>query len=467
MTRFTDFNRQISSRSTIHVCVLFVFFAAFSASTLPAALLGKLNAPPELAASRFGQLLASDSYNYDAVGLQLSRGNGFSVNWDDPDYQAPYLQNNQDGRYDFLLSRHGEGLTAYRSPLFPGLLAITYDLFGRKFWPIRVLNGFLIALSCVFAFSMISSRFGIIPGLLCAGWIITDVRLLTYSRMMMTEPLAAFLTTLICWSLLRTVETRSWKASVTLGIVTGVAFLTRGVVVFWMPIIVTAVYFLSLRPNIAWLGISAFSLPAFVLASFLAVSAPWMFRNYIVGLPPLGSNGPIGLAAAYSDTALQSHGVFGPTWYARMFPVPLGSPPSQGVPSGLEQEIVLASHGRQRALKWIAENPAKVPLLMFYKVRSLWRINDAVTGIYYPADAVLLVFSVLGGLNFLLARPREALALLAVLAACSIAVAVTWDQGNGRFLVPVHPILAMLSALGLWAVITATEGVIERIKLNK
>jgi hypothetical protein len=150
-----------------------------------------------------------------------------------------------------------------------------------------------------------------------------------------------------------------------------------------------------------------------------------------------------------------------------MFPVPLGSPPSQGVPSGLEQEIVLASHDRQRALKWIAENPAKVPLLMFYKVRSLWRINDAVTGIYYPADAVLLVFSVLGGLTFLLARPREALALLAVLAACSIAVAVTWDQGNGRFLVPVHPILAMLSALGLWAVITATEGVIERIKLNK
>jgi hypothetical protein len=150
-----------------------------------------------------------------------------------------------------------------------------------------------------------------------------------------------------------------------------------------------------------------------------------------------------------------------------MFPVPLGSPPSQGVPSGLEQEIVLASHDQQMARKWIAENPAKVPLLMFYKVRSLWRINDAVTGIYYPADAVLLVFSVLGGLTFLLARPREALALLAVLAACSIAVAVTWDQGNGRFLVPVHPILAMLSALGLWAVITATEGVIERIKLNK
>jgi hypothetical protein len=121
----------------------------------------------------------------------------------------------------------------------------------------------------------------------------------------------------------------------------------------------------------------------------------------------------------------------------------------------------VASHNRQRALKWIAENPAKVPLLMYFKVRSLW-------GIQHRADAMLLLFSVLGGLNFLLARPREALALLALLAACSMAVAVTWDMGTGRFLVPVHPILAMLSALGLWAVIiSATEGVIERIKLNK
>jgi hypothetical protein len=45
---FTDFNRQISSRSIIHVCVLFVFFAAFSAYTLPVALRGELNAPPEM-----------------------------------------------------------------------------------------------------------------------------------------------------------------------------------------------------------------------------------------------------------------------------------------------------------------------------------------------------------------------------------------------------------------------------------
>ena len=82
--------------------------------------------------------------------------------------------------------------------------------------------------------------------------------------------------------------------------------------------------------------------------------------------------------------------------------------------------------------------------------------------------AVFLLFAGLGSLGYLLARPREALALLALLAACSMAVAITWDVGTGRFLVPIHPILAMLSALGLWAlIISATEIVIERIKMTK
>jgi 4-amino-4-deoxy-L-arabinose transferase-like glycosyltransferase len=368
----------------------------------------------------------SDARHYDAIGLQLSRGKGFSIP-DDPDYRAPYLQNNQDGRYDDLLNLGGraempphgpamarEGVTAYYPPLFPVLIAITFDLFGRKFWPIRVLNGVLMALSCVFAFSMISSRFGIIPGLLCAGWLITDGRLQTYSRMIMTEAPGVFLVTLICWLLLRTVETRSWKASVTLGIMTGVAFLTRSMFLLWMPIIVTGVYFLSLRPNIAWFGISAFSLPTLVLGSFLAVSTPWMVRNCIVlgGFEPVGSMGPINLAGAYSHTALQMRGRY---WCGTC-----GLPPEFQTDEFkkkplLEQEIALASHNRPRVLKWIAENPAKVPLLMYFKVRSLWGSSYATWSdqgysgsILYPADAMLLVFSALGGLNFLLARPREA-----------------------------------------------------------
>src|SRR5262249_18545892 len=121
------------------------------------------------------------------------------------------------------------------------------------------------------------------------------------------------------------------------------------------------------------------------------------------------------------------------------------------------REIARANYSRQRAYQWIAENPTKVPLLLYYKVRSLW-------GIQSRADAVFLFFALLGSLSYLLARPREALALFTLLAACSMAVAVTWDVGYGRYLVPVRPILAMLSALGLWAVIIcATEIAMERI----
>jgi hypothetical protein len=50
------------------------------------------------------------------------------------------------------------------------------------------------------------------------------------------------------------------------------------------------------------------------LASFIAVSASWMIRNSIVFGEPLGSMGPINLAAAYSDIAFQRRGVWGGGW---------------------------------------------------------------------------------------------------------------------------------------------------------
>src|SRR5262249_19457037 len=431
-------------------CAVFVFLLSLLAYALPTALHGNLNAPPEI----------GDAHDYDAIGLQLSKGNGFSFNWDDPDYRAPYLRNNQGGEYDSLLNRHGEGPTSYRPPVFPALIARTCSLFRREFWPIRVLNSVLMAFACAIAFAMLSSRFGVIPGVLCAGWLVNDVQLQMYSREIMTEAPAAFVTALICWLLLCTVETRTWKASLGLGAMTGVAFLTRSVFVLWMPVIVSAAYFLSLRPNIPWFSISAFSLPALVLASFIAVSAPWMVRNCIVlgGVEPLGSMGPANLSAAYSNTAYERRGVWFSLTATGFFD---GFRTEEfNKKSLIERDITRANYSRQRAYQWIAENPAKVPLLMYFKVKSLW-------GIQSPADAVLLFFALLGSLSYLLARPREALALLTLLAACTMAVAVTWDVGGGRFLVPVRPILAMLSALGLWAlIICATEVAMERIVIK-
>jgi 4-amino-4-deoxy-L-arabinose transferase-like glycosyltransferase len=449
MPRFTDYNRKISSPTITRVCALLVFLVAFLTYMLPAVLHGELNAPPEI----------GDAHDYDAIGLQLSKGNGFSFSWDDPDFRAPYLQNNQDGRYDELLNRHaGVSPTSYRPPLLPVLIALTHDLFGREFWPIRVLNSFLMSLACVFAFAMLSSRFGVIPGLLCAGWLVQSWQLQQYSRMIMTEAPAVLVTALICWLLLSIVETRNWKASLGLGAMTGVGYLTRGVFVLWMPVIVTAVYFLSSRPNRAWLSISAFAPPALVLASFIAVSAPWMIRNFIVFGEPLGSMGPINLSTGYSDLAFQTRGGWVTSRDSKIFDA--FRTEEFNKKSSNEREIALANYSRQRARKWIAENPTKVPLLMYFKVRSLWRVQSR-------TDAVFLLFAGLGSLGYLLARPREALALLALLAACSMAVAITWDVGTGRFLLPVYPILAMLSALGLWAaIICATEVAIERIKIK-
>src|SRR5262245_2635517 len=104
MTRFTDFNRQISSPPIIRVCAMFVFLVAFLVYALPGALHGELNAPPEI----------GDAHHYVPTVPTRRTSDLFSINWDDADYRAPYLQKNQDGRYDELLNRQGEGRTAPR-----------------------------------------------------------------------------------------------------------------------------------------------------------------------------------------------------------------------------------------------------------------------------------------------------------------------------------------------------------------
>ena len=118
-----------------------------------AASLGKLNVPPEI----------GDAHDYDAIGFQLSKGQGFSVDWNDREFKGPYLLHNMNGKYDFLMERHWQGGTAYRPPLLPGLIALSHLVFGREFWPIRLFNIALLSITCAIVFVLISQRFGILP----------------------------------------------------------------------------------------------------------------------------------------------------------------------------------------------------------------------------------------------------------------------------------------------------------------
>jgi 4-amino-4-deoxy-L-arabinose transferase-like glycosyltransferase len=442
----TEVNRRISTRKPIWTAALLLFLAFLSFHVLPESLRQRLVSPPN----------RGDSPDYDAIALQLSKKASFSYDWDDQDYRAPYAESNGSGKYDYLLARSGGGVTAYRPPLLPILMATSYRVFGRQFWPIRLFLGVCLALTCALSFVVVSRRFGIFPGLLGALWFFVDPRFGQFARSILTEALAALGVTVMFLLLLQLQETRSWKTALWLGAATGVAFLARSAFFLWTPILGVAVYVLGKPRTAKWFSTSSLRLPVFFLASFVAVSAPWMLRNCYVlkGFQPLGTMGSISLSEAYSDTSFKRKGL----WYSSARAGLFDQLELEGK-SLIEQEGLKAAHSRQMAIDWIFRNPWKVPLLAFYKVHHLWEPKGV-------GEALLLALGGLGFLAFLSIRPRDALCVLAFLVACTFAVSITWSV-RGRFLVPLLPLLAALAGLGAWCLVVAwVELPIERLRLR-
>lgn len=423
-----SWNQSLSSRSILRSTSVVVFCFMFGACLLPPG----LNSPPE----------HTDPTDYDNIGYQLSKGHGFSVDWADPGFRAPYLAY---GGYEELESLHDYGPSTYRPPLLP---AFTYVTFGRKFWPIRTLNALFVALSVSAAFSLVAVRFGLIPGLIAAAWLITDRGLKHYGHMVMTEAPTVFCVILMFCLMLRTVERRSRSAAFGFGLACGLGFLARSVVVVWMPVIAATLALLLFRGGGGRGRREATVLLLLFGLAFSLLAAPWMVRNCIVldSFQPMGTMGSINMYAAYSDIAVQRHGVWVNLQSLKFFD---GLGPWHD--SWLEREKALAQYSSAQARQWIVTHYEKIPGLMYDKAASLWHPGQAVS-------ATSLVFVLIGLLRWWRHKQSEAIIVLSLLAACTLAVALTWDVGYGRFLMPVHPLLGALLGLGLWTLFGELPG---------
>jgi 4-amino-4-deoxy-L-arabinose transferase-like glycosyltransferase len=444
--RLSELNRKISSPALTKWFALSVFLFTVLVYLAPNTLRGRLGAPPEV----------GDAPDYDVIAVQLSKGKGFSLNWDDPDYKAPYSAQNDKGEFQYLLDRHGQGATAYRPPLLPVLMAVSFKIFGRHFEPLRVMNAIFMALATALIFALIVRRFGVIPGLLFTTLLVLlDYRSRYYSWRLLTEALACLLVTAMFCCLLRTVETKSRKWAFVLGIVTGLAFLARTVLFFWMPPIAVTVFVLTRRKGERWFGFRSLRLSLIFVAVFMIVAMPWMLRNCLVlhRFQPMGTQGDIALISAFSDQALELNGVwYNPGQFGLFDQLPQAKSP-------IEDELMKGDYSRTEAMKWIVRNPWKIPRLAMHKVQTEWMPTNL-------TQAFLLCFAALGVLVLLTFNWREVISCFCLLGTATLAVAATFSA-EGRFLIPFLPILTMLSSLGIWSfVISSIEAPLDRLHLS-
>jgi 4-amino-4-deoxy-L-arabinose transferase-like glycosyltransferase len=181
---------------------------------------------------------------------------------------------------------HGEGFTPYgllikrRSPFYPMVIGALYYLFGEQPRLIQVLQCLLHAGTCALVFvvgrRLYNVRTGIIAGIACAF----HPMLLRYVPDFHLETLLTFLVTLLLFLTIRFYDRPGIGNGAALGLVAGLATLTKAVVILYPGLFAIGLVLRYLRAG------EARKIPWMPFAALFLVMAlpilPWTWRNYRV-----------------------------------------------------------------------------------------------------------------------------------------------------------------------------------------
>ena|GEM_PF-6015049 len=395
---------------------------------------GSLYHPPEV----------GDGHDYDMLAYSLSEGDGFANNWSARAWRAPYELFVVDDRFTDLLTRQGDvEITTYRPPGLPVLLAVIYEIFGREFWIWRIAGALLAAGAYAIAAGLSNKIAGPIAGWLCLLFALNDELFTSYAPTFMTETCTALA---LIWAagILFFDSGSPWPARarskiICAGLALGLAAALRSAALPLVGCMLLAAYFT---------GVSAFKgrvvsiLVAAIIVS--AVLSPWVIYNSrsTAGQFPLGTQWPINVPDGFSDEALQTGGLWTTIATSRVEQA-MDSAEEQKLESltPAQREVARATYNRSQAVLWIQAHLSDMPLLAARKLQALWYIHANLFQVSLAFLALVAIF---------LVRNRGLMGLLsAVFIGQSLIVVMSWVVPNGRFLIPLHPMLAVAAAAGL------------------
>ncbi len=249
-----------------------------------------------------------DEPSYDSIGWELSQGNGFSEQMNDPEFRTPYEQAAKRNPEFPQLSDVPNGPTTIRAPLFPLVIAATDLLFGRQFWAVRLVNLLAVSATCGLVTYTLYRLAGVIPALWGAFlFVVVDFHTRLYARAIMSEAIASLLVAVMVLSLFKFARSTRKRWLVVAALMFGLSILSRNIFVLWLPGMIILLFWLQWRKTRAAFA----SILLFTAVTMLVVS-PWMIRNCIVlkSFKPMGTQGLTQLAAGYSDIAWEHQGVW-------------------------------------------------------------------------------------------------------------------------------------------------------------
>lgn len=351
----------------------------------------------------------SDAYVYDTLGWSISQGNGYV---------------NTDGTPHSLYP-----------PFYPFLLSIIYRFFGHDYAAVRIVQSIVGAFSCALIYFIGKRAIGAAVGGIAAFISVFYPPFIKSAGRLLTELLFTFILCLIVFYLLKIQEKMKFKNCIILGLLLGIATLTRSIMLFFPIFIIPVFIYLKDKYRISEI------LKRYVLVLLAVVFSlmPWVIRNYNVyhKFVPASAEGGQGFYLSYCP----KDGIFGFN----------AAPDDPVVIEGnrISSAVLRSQFFIKKTVDFIAANPKKVLVLEVKKLLYFWAPFDweIVGGRWFNfAYVAILPFFTLG---FIMAfkQFRKSYPILLPIIYFQIMTLVFY--GSPRFRLPIEPYIFILGAVGI------------------
>jgi len=163
-------------------------------------------------------------------------------------------------------------IIAYRPPLYPLFLSGVYYLFGDSYWPIRIIQSILDALTCIMVYFLSKRLFNIQTAKISAYICAIYPFFIFFTGFELTETLFIFLLTLTVLLWLKLKDLLSMGKSVFVGILSGLTVLCRPSVLLFIILSFVVLFFL-------WGEEKRRKLEILIVFTILTI-LPWSIRNF-------------------------------------------------------------------------------------------------------------------------------------------------------------------------------------------
>ena len=323
----------------------------------------------------------------------------------------------------------------YNPPLYPIFIAICLSVFGDDQMSVKIVQIFVDSLTMIMIYFIMKEIFDVETGLLSAG-IFGLYPFSTYLTISIaSEPFFTFLLAGFVFSSVYAVRSTKWWYYCVIGILLGLATLTRSTTQF-VPLMYPVMLIL-LRKR----GVGAIVCYAALCLSFVLVILPWTVRNYVVldDFIPLGTSGGLVLLMGSSEKFLTIDGK--PEMYQTHIP------PTGGKPSQYDKFFTRAAV--ERHMVYLQTDPFGFVRFMAIKLARLWYATESGKNhnLILLSQLPIYVFAVIGVIFAWMKVKTSVWILLCIIA---YFIMLHWlSLPLFRYMIPIMPYVIGLAAFAI------------------